>query len=182
VQGVTAGRHPLRGESAGVLLALTWNSALSVAAIVLAGFSTWYAHQANERAGRAEQRDVERIGRERQQAEAENRASLMLWATGSYTNPNEARVAYRIQNSGKVIAHNVRVWLRDADGNNVTLTPQPSFDLAPDQADSSRGVPVPLNLELDKLRFTVAWDDAEGPHEWETETSAVPSRRVPYPS
>jgi hypothetical protein len=78
-------------------------------------------------------------------------------------------------------ASGVRVWLRDAGGNDVSITPQPTFDLAPDQADATRGVPVPLDLELGDLRFTVAWNDGEGPHTWVTHFPPIERRHGRWP-
>jgi hypothetical protein len=117
---------------------------------------------------RADKRDEERSEREREEAEAANRASLLLWATGSEPTLDHRRCAFRIQNNGKVIAHDVHVWLRGKDGNDVSTSPQPNFDLAPDQADDTHAVPVPLDVDLNDLRFTVSWNDSAGPHTWPT--------------
>ncbi len=50
----------------------------------------------------------------------------------------------------------------------MSISPQPTYTLAPEEADDTRGVPIPLELDLDDLRFTVAWNDGEDPHTWPT--------------
>jgi hypothetical protein len=163
------------------MLALSWSMGLSIAAIVIAGISVVIAGLSAKFTYDAGQRDEERLKRERDEADAASRARIQLWATGSQATPDQRRCAYRIANVGKVTASGVRVWLRDANGNDVSITPQPTFDLAPDQADTTRGIPVPPDLDLNDLRFTVAWNDGEGPHTWVTPLPPIERRHGRWP-
>jgi hypothetical protein len=74
----------------GALVALSWANWLSIAALVLAGISTFFALRADSRAGRAEKREEERLERERHEAEAADRAKLQIWSEGSSAS-SEAR-------------------------------------------------------------------------------------------
>jgi hypothetical protein len=176
---------PRDANARGVLLAFAWHTWVPITVSVLA---LLIALRAEKRAGRAEQRaeaadmrDEIRFERERQQTETENRARIQLWATGSQAEIDHRRCAFRIANVGKVTAHGVRVWLRDADGNDASTTPQPTFDLAPDQADTTRGIPVALDLELGELWFTVAWADGAGAHTWPSHMSPIERRHGSWP-
>jgi hypothetical protein len=150
--------------------ALSWDAwlsiALSVAAFVFALISTALALRADRRSERTERREEERLERERLEAEAADRARLHLWPKGSTSTVDYRRFGFTIRNHGKASAHDIRVWLADKDGRDVSVSPQPTFTLAPDESDDKHGVPVPLDLEPLELRFFYCWFDGGGYHAW----------------
>jgi hypothetical protein len=148
--------------------ALSWDAllsiALSIAAFVFALVSTGLALRADSRSGRTERREEERLERERLEAEAADRARLQLWPKGSTSTVDHRRFAFAIINHGKATAYDIRVWLADKDGKDVSVSRQPAFALAPDESDDKHGVPVPLDFEPLNLRFWYCWIDGGGYH------------------
>jgi hypothetical protein len=145
-----------------------------LAAFVFGLISTVLALRADRRSGRNERREEERLERERLEAEAADRARLQLWSEGSTTTIDYRRFGFTMRNHGKATAHKIRVWIADADGNDVSVSPQPSFTLAPDEGTDAHGVPVPLDLDPEGLRFWYCWFDGGGYH-------AQPSIMPPMP-
>jgi hypothetical protein len=148
--------------------ALSWDAwlsiVLSVAAFVFAVVSTGLALRADRRSGRTELREEERLERERLEAEAADRARLQLWPKGSTSTVDYRRFGFTIINHGKASAFDIRVWLADKDGKDVSISQQPFFALAPDEADDTHGIPAPLDLDPQDLRFFYCWKDGGGYH------------------
>ena len=71
-------------------------------------------------------------------------------------------------------AHDVRVWLADQDGKDVSVSPQPFFALAPDESDDAHGIPVPLDLDPLELHFVYCWKDGGGYHAWPSNMPPMP--------
>jgi heme exporter protein D len=147
---------------------------LSIAAFVFALVSTVLALRADRRSGRNERREEERLERERLEAEAADRARLQLWPEGSSTTIDHRRFGFTMRNHGKATAHKICVWLADKDGQDVSVTPQPTFTLAPDEAADNHGVPVPLDLDPLDLRFVYCWFDGGGYHARPTHIPPMP--------
>jgi hypothetical protein len=123
------------------------------------------ATRADERAERAQHRDEERIGRERKQAAEVYRARLDITPAGSTFTVDERRYAFKIRNTGRMAAHDVRVWLLDRADEIVSIKPQPGFVLAPDEEADQYGVTVPYEgMDAEELRFAVSWLDRAGQH------------------
>ena len=156
-----------------LLAELAWNEWLTIAALVISGGSISLAYRADRRAGRAEKRgerdefrDEERIKREREEADAANRAQLAIWPNpnSSGASVDDQRFGYVIRNHGKATAFDVHVWLYDKDFQDRSIKPQDGFDLAPDESVDNRGVTVPLDVEPLDVRFGVRWFDGAGFH------------------
>ena len=131
------------------LAALGWNDWLALVAAGVSLVSLALAVRADRRAGRAEGRaeraelhDTERAEREREEAETADLARLAIWPNGSTSSVDERRFGYVIRNHGKVTAHNVRVWLYDEDGQDVSIKPQAGFAVKPDESVDNHGVNV----------------------------------------
>jgi hypothetical protein len=155
----------------GALVALSWANWLAIAALALAGISTFFALRADSRAGRAEKRsersegrEEERLERERLEADVADRARLVIWPKGSSATSDHRRFGFTIRNHGKATAHDVYVYLAGEDSQDASTPPQPKFTLAPDASDDTHGVPVPLHYTPDDLRFWVTWFDGGGFH------------------
>jgi hypothetical protein len=148
--------------------------ALSIAAFVFALVSTVLALRADRRSGRSERREEERLERERLEAEAADRARLQLWPTGSTSTLDYRRFAFTMRNHGKATAHDIRVWLADKGGQDVSVSQQPSFTLAPDEAADNHAVPVPPDLDPQDLRFFYSWFDGGGYHAWPSNIPPLP--------
>lgn len=86
----------------------------------------------------------------------------MILPNGSSATLDDRRFAYIIRNHGNVTAHDVRVWLYDKDGQDVSIKPQAGFDVAPDESVESQGVSAPLDVQADEVRFGVRWWDGTG--------------------
>lgn len=165
-----------------LVLALTWGAglaiALSIAAFLfgLAGFVFGFkadrradraedmARRADERSGRAERRDEERLKREREEADAAKRAELAIWPEGSSASVDDRRFGFKIINHGQAPAHDVRVWLFNERGEEVSIKPQRPFTLEPGEADDRHGVTLPLEVEPLDVRFGIGWIDGTGHH------------------
>jgi hypothetical protein len=149
-----------------VLVAFAWDTwvpiAVSVAALVLAAISAWYSHEANERAKRAEGRDEERIGREREQAESADHALLVIEPFGATRETDQDNFGLKLRNDGPVPAHKVAVWLVDDDENDVTLKHPDGLALKREEEVRDYGLVMPLGSKPGKLRFALSWDDRGG--------------------
>jgi len=161
-----------------LVAALSWDAwlsiGLSVAAFGLAVVSTVLALRADSRSGRNERREEERLERERLEAEAADRARLQLWPKGSSSTVDHRRFGFTIINHGKATAHDIRVWLADQDGKDVSISQQPFFALAPDESDDTHGIPVPLDLDPLDLHFVYCWKDGGGYHAWPSNMPPMP--------
>jgi hypothetical protein len=151
-----------------MLAALGWSEWVALAAVgislVSLCVSIYFAYRGEQRAGRAERRDEERVEREREEADAANRARLAIWPNGSSSTVDDRRFAYVIRNHGKVTAHNVHVWLYNEDGQDVSIKPQAGFAVKPDESVDNQGVTVPLDVEPLDVRFGIRWEDGAGHH------------------
>jgi hypothetical protein len=150
------------------LATLGWADWLAIAAFgvsaVSLGVSIYFAWRNEQRAERAELRDEERVERERQEADAANRARLSIWANGSGSTGDHRRFAFIIRNHGKVTAHDVHVWVYDEDGNDRSIIPQPAFDVKPDESVDNHAVVAPLDVQPEDVRFAYRWFDGAGHH------------------
>lgn len=122
------------------------------------------AKSADERAARAERRDEERIERERQRAAAAGTARLVIRPTRlTMASADSHRFGYAITNHGEAIARDIRVWLIDENGQDVSIEAEAPFALAPAEETFRYGVTVPRDVNAEDVRFAVSWrDDADG--------------------
>ena len=149
---------------------------LSIVATVVAATSAWYAYQANQRAGgaedqaqraekraeRAEHRSEERLRRKLDKAEAASHAQLVIQARGAQRGNEVAHVGFTIRNHGPVAADDIDVWLVDEDGDDVTRTHSYPFALKPDEERENWSLVMRIGPEPEKLRFALKWNDPGG--------------------
>lgn len=69
-----------------------------------------------------------------------------------------------ILNHGLAAAHDVRVWLVNEQGEDVSIESPAPFTLEPGKADQHHVVTVPLEVEAKDVRFVVGWIDETGHH------------------
>jgi hypothetical protein len=148
-----------------VLADFGWQGGVAIASLVISICAIKLSIDAGRREVRAEDRDVERLERERSEAEEAKRAKLDLWPYGSSTpTSTERRFGYVITNYGKVTAQDVHVWLYTEDGTDVSIGSPPPYDLDPGPKDDTHGVTVPVDVKPEDVRFGVRWRDGIGHH------------------
>ena len=129
---------------------------------------------AEERAGRAERRDEERLDRERRDASDRSLARITVDATGSSGAPGVPGAIYyfAVRNVGNAVAQEVRLWLRDhVDRDVSTMVGGPDVTLVPhDPPTQLDGVKVRTATPRDELFVWIAWTDDAGTHDARTST------------
>jgi hypothetical protein len=135
---------------------------IALGALVLAALSY-------RRAGAADRRDRQRHELALADAADRRRADLVLAPDETtYASEDELARPVDVRNIGQATARRVRAWLVDAEGATRSTVAGDDGNVAIALGDN----PVTLEayvasttVDLDTLRWCVAWDDDDGPHE-----------------
>ena len=104
-----------------MLAALGWSSWLAIAALGISLLSVGFTYRADRRAGRTEQREVERDTRTQEEADAARRATFAVTPTGSSTEGDGRRhYQFTVRNVGAAAAHELEAWLENELGERVS--------------------------------------------------------------
>jgi hypothetical protein len=143
---------------------------IALGALLLAGLSALYARRADQRAERAEVRADEAAKlakradeRAEREEERSTRANLVVQPVGRSLH-EPFTYSFTVRNLGPAVARDIRLWLRDEQGQNVSTITAPHPALAENE-DSFFAPELTETREMDQLWVWMRYTDDAGVHE-----------------
>ena len=144
-------------------------AAVAVVGVVVSILAYRRSGRAEEATRRAEQRDLERLERERHEVAASKRARLELTPHAHSYQYDDPVARVTVRNFGPAIANDVRVWLVEAHRDVAASEFTGEITLGVDRESEMLGVRVNDGIaeeDMHMLRWFVEWtDDEEGLHQ-----------------